>query len=219
LLEDERLDIEGISGASAGAVNAVALAQGHLGHPPGPDQRAATRASARQCLRRVWEGVVSLGSVGALTQNVMHLMLNTSVGGQMLQSMAPWMSPYQVNPLDLNPLRKLLATHIDFEGLARLHAPRVFISATHVRTGLARVFSGQHLDLQAVMASTCLPMLFRTVEIDGEPYWDGGYSSNPPMAPLIKQCEAQDILVVQINPLQRQQTPHAQAEILTGSTN
>lgn len=215
LLEDGRFDFDGISGASAGAINAIALAQGYLGHPPGDGERQAIRASARQTLRRVWEGVVALGSVGALTQSVMHMMLNTSMGGHMLQSaMAPWMSPSQMNPMDINPLRKLLATHIDFEGLARLHSPRVFVSATHVRTGLAKVFSGRQLDLQAVMASTCLPMVFRTVEIDGEPFWDGGYSSNPPLVPLIKQCDAQDILVVQINPLQRHETPHSQQDIL-----
>lgn len=215
LLQDERVDFDGLSGASAGAVNAVAMAHGYLGHAPGEEGRRAIRTSARETLRQIWEGVVSLGSVGAMTQNVMHMMLNAGVGGHMLQSaMAPWMSPSQMNPMDINPLRKLLATHIDFEGLARLHSPRVFVSATHVRTGLARVFSGRQLDLQSVMASTCLPMMFRTVEIDGEPYWDGGYASNPPLAPLIKQCDAQDILVVQINPLQRHETPHAQQDIL-----
>lgn len=215
LLEDEHFDFDGISGASAGAVNAVALAQGYLGHAPGHGERSAVRASARKTLRMIWEGVVSLGSVGALTQSVMHMMLNTGMGGHMLQSaMAPWMSPSQMNPMDINPLRKLLAAHIDFEGLARLHSPRVFVSATHVRTGLAKVFSGRQLDLQAIMASTCLPMVFRTVEIDGEPFWDGGYSSNPPLAPLIKLCDAQDILVVQINPPQRHETPHSQRDIL-----
>lgn len=215
LLAEGRLTLDGISGASAGAVNAVALAHGFASHPD-PDEG---RQRARDTLRKVWEGVAAMGSLGAMTQGVMRLMLGNwpraSLGNQLLQNaMTPWMSPYQMNPLDINPLRKLLDDVIDFEAIARLASPRVFVSATHIKSGRAELFSGSRLSLQAVMASACLPTLFQAVEVDGEHYWDGGYSGNPALLPLIQHCLARDILVVQINPLHREDTPHTQQDIL-----
>lgn len=215
LLADRRLSFDGISGASAGAVNAVAVAHGFASHA----DPAARRQGARDTLRKVWEGVAAMGSLGAMAQGVVRLMLGdwprASLGNQLLQNaMAPWMSPYQMNPLDINPLRKLLADSIDFEGIARLDSPRVFVSATHVKTGRADLFSGSRLTLQAVMASACLPTLFQAVEIDGEHYWDGGYSGNPALTPLVQHCASRDIVVVQINPLHRAETPHTPQEIL-----
>jgi NTE family protein len=121
-------------------------------------------------------------------------------------------SPYQANPLNLNPLLSLLEREIDFDAVAR--APlKVFVSATHVRTGKAVIFTGRQLTAHAVMASACLPMLFKAVEIDGEHYWDGGYSVNPAITPLIESCASPDVLLVQINPLTRQEIPHSAAEI------
>jgi NTE family protein len=124
------------------------------------------------------------------------------------------LSPYQSNPLDINPLRSLLEEEIDFDAIAAQRRLKVFVSATHVNTGKAVVFAGKRLSARAVAASACLPMLFQAVEIDGDAYWDGGYSVNPPLSQLIKECRTSDIALVQINPLQRQHTPKTSGEIL-----
>lgn len=212
LLEDPRLAIDGLSGASAGAVNAVAVAHGFA--MAGNDPHAGA-AQARDTLGRVWRGVAGLGSLGTLAQDFTRMLTGGwgGDGGVFGDAMARWMSPYQANPLDFNPLRRLLDDEIDFTAIARHAAPRAFISATQVRTGRAEIFHGRRLTLQAVLASTCLPMMFQAVEIEGEHYWDGGYSSNPPLAPLIDQCDCRDIVLVQLNPLSRDHLPHNPQEI------
>ena len=212
LLADERLSIEGISGASAGAVNAVALAHGYASAlASGEDARLA----ARQSLRRVWEGVVGLGSLGSIQNSLLKMLPGFSMPMDMMKgAMNRLISPYQANPLDINPLRDLLQREVDFDAVARLRQPKVFVSATHVTTGKVEVFEGKRLSLQAVMASACLPMMFQAVEIDGHAYWDGGYSGNPAITPLINQCSTRDILLVQISPLVRPQTPQNPADIL-----
>jgi hypothetical protein len=136
------------------------------------------------------------------------------VGGQWLAgAMRGTVSPYQSNPLGLNPLRDLLRDTVDFEAVAA--GPlKVFVSATHVATGRAVVFTGKHLDADAVLASACLPLLFKAVEIGGEAYWDGGYSANPALTPLIQECASADLMLVQINPLRVADAPHAAPEIL-----
>jgi NTE family protein len=155
-----------------------------------------------------------MGGVGAMAESISKMMLGNWSSEKVsanLNAMSQWISPYQSNPLDINPLRKLLQAEIDFTALAGLQTPKVFVSATHVTTGQAKIFSGKRLTLQAVMASSCLPTFFQTVEIDGQPYWDGGFSSNPALLPLINECSSRDIIVVQINPLRRAnapQTPH-----------
>jgi NTE family protein len=196
LLADERLAFEGLSGASAGAVNAVALASGYAkALAAGTDPRRG----ARQSLARIWDEVANWGSLGAVYAQLARLLW----GGA---------SPYQTNPLDINPLRNLLEREIDFDAVA--HGPfKVFVSATHVRSGKAVIFTGRQLTANAVMASACLPTYFRAVEIDGEHYWDGGYSVNPALTPLIETCRSADLLLVQINPLQREQIPQSTAEI------
>jgi NTE family protein len=201
LLADGRIQLEGISGASAGAVNAVALASGWAtAEAAGRDPREGARAT----LRQVWERVSGLGALQQLTRMLW--------GGFELPA-GSLMSPYQSNPLGLNPLRDLLDKEIDFHAIASHRELKVFVSATHVRTGKAVVFTGRQLDARAVMASACLPMLFQAVEIDGQPYWDGGFSLNPPLSPLISHCGTADVVLVQINPLQREETPHSAAEI------
>lgn len=218
LLEDGRLQLDGVSGTSAGAINAVALAHGlaTAGHPASSPE---ARQAARDALARIWQGVARLGSLGALTRGLMQMLLGTwpteQVGANFWGSMLnPWLSPYQSNPLDVNPLRKLLEDEIDFDAIARLSPPKVFVSATHVRTGRSEVFAGKRLTLQAVMASACLPMVFQAVEIDGEHYWDGGFSGNPALLPLINDCTSRDIVLVQINPLKRQETPQTPQDIM-----
>ena len=210
LLEDGRLDFEGISGASAGAVNAVALAHGMA--TAGGD-RAAARAAARATLERVWRRVAGAGAPGAIAQQFTRLLFGDASALRSTLGMDPWASPYHFNPLDINPLRQLLDQEIDFDALAAPGAPRVFVSATQVRTGRAEIFHGERLTLQAVMASACIPTMFQAVEIEGEPYWDGGYSANPALLPLIERCESADIVLVQLNPLARVETPRTPFEI------
>jgi len=216
LLEDGRLDIEGISGTSAGALNAVALASGWAtAEAAGRDPRQG----ARDQLAGIWRRVSAMGSLGTLQQQFTRMLWGglppelspANVIGNAWRGMV---SPYQSNPLDINPLRGLLEEEIDFQAIANHRALKVFVSATHVGTGKAVVFTGRQLDARAVLASACLPMLFQAVEIDGEQYWDGGYSANPALSPLMRECRTTDLVLVQINPVARASVPRTSAEIL-----
>jgi NTE family protein len=197
VLADPRLELEGLSGTSAGAVNAVALASGYA---KGLAQHRDPREEARAALARIWGQVAAWGSLTALPAQIAAIFWGRTV------------SPYQANPLDLNPLLSLLEHEVDFDAVARGRL-KVFVSATHVRTGKAVIFTGSQLSARAVMASACLPQLFRAVEIDGEHYWDGGYAVNPALTPLIESCACPDMLLVQINPLKRDAIPRSSAEI------
>jgi NTE family protein len=177
LLEDGRIAFEGVSGTSAGAVNAALLVSGWL---------ADGRDGASRALDGFWRRLPDLvppaplqPALGLLTKNL---------------------SPYQFNPLDLNPLRPLLAELIDFAAIRRADVPRLFVAATGVRTGAGRIFRNPEMSAEVVLASGCLPSLHRAVEIDGEAYWDGGFSSNPPLLPLVEHCRARDLLLVQLSP-------------------
>ena len=217
LLEDGRFDLDGISGTSAGAMNAVAMAHGFAKaaqeHKDPHEAHLAGCVRARETLTRLWEGVGTLGS----------LMWGSplSAANPMMGLMRQWLSPYQTNPLDINPLRRLLEREVDFDLLCTVRrasaaagGPKVFVCATNVRTGRGEIFSGPRLSADAVMASACLPALFKAVEIDGEHYWDGGYSGNPALHPLIYQTETSDILLVQINPIEHLDLPHSGQEIM-----
>lgn len=215
LLADPRIDLEGLSGTSAGAVNAVVLASGYAAALAGGRD---PRQGARDALAQLWHDVSAWGRLGAWHQQWASLLWGglpaefapANVMGNLMRSM---FSPYQSNPLDINPLRDLLARQVDFKALAR--GPlKVFVSATHVTTGKAVIFSGEQLTAEAVMASCCLPMLFKAVEIDGQAYWDGGYSVNPALTPLIHRCASPDLVLVQINPLRREHKPQTPGEIL-----
>lgn len=211
LLEDGRFHFEGISGTSAGAMNAVALAHGFAQaarqHPDlrGDVMHLRGCAMARESLARLWEGV---GAMGSLMWGVP--LASTPFMGMVSQ----WLSPYQTNPLGINPLRRLLEREVDFDVLRDSPGPRVFVCATNVRTGRGVIFSGQRLSADAVMASACLPLLFKAVQIDGEPYWDGGYSGNPALHPLIYKTHCADILLVQINPIEHHALPDSAADIM-----
>lgn len=216
LLEDGQWTFEGISGTSAGAMNAVAVAHGfaqaaHRYKDPNEAHQAGC-ALARETLERLWEGVGTLGSMlwGA----------PLAAANPLLGMMTQWFSPYQTNPLDINPLRRLLEREVDFDLLCKPHGaaaptvPQVFVCATNVRTGRGEIFSGARLSADAVMASACLPLLFKAVEIDGERYWDGGYSGNPALHPLIYQTDTSDLLLVQINPIEHHALPDTVPEIM-----
>jgi NTE family protein len=221
LLEDGRISLEGISGTSAGAMNAVALAHGFA--QANDKMKADPREAAREALANFWHGIVQMGALSEAQRAPFDLLFGRMGGDN--SSTAVWanamtnfwssaMSPYQNNPFDLNPLRNFLQSQVDFEGLARLQTLKVFVVATRVSTGKAEVFSGKRLTADAVMASACLPMAFRAVEIEGDHFWDGGYSGNPAIHPLIYDCSSRDILLVQINPIKRDKLPTTGAQIL-----
>ncbi|NYT66124.1 patatin-like phospholipase family protein [Alcaligenaceae bacterium] len=209
ILEDERLTIEAISGTSAGAMNAVALANGlHRGG----------REGARQALQDFWKAA-SEGAWLSLIQRTPwdkltgNWSLNNSPGYLMLDLLSRLASPYELNPFNINPLKDFLTEHIDFEAVQNNAALKLFIPATNVRTGRVRVFTNEDLSPDVVMASACLPNLFPAVEIDGDSYWDGGYSGNPALHPLIYRCAGRDIVIVQINPICVPEIPRTAQEI------
>ena len=210
LFEDDRLWIEAISGTSAGAMNAVVAAQGmYDGQAPG----------ARAALRDFWFSVSEAGKNSPIQRSPFDMLLgNWSLDMSpsflffdMLQRIA---SPYDVNPFDLNPLRDLVDGFVDFDKVRRCEDLGVFIAATNVESGLARVFHRDEISLDVTMASACLPFLFKAVEIDGQHYWDGGYMGNPPLFPFFEGSEADDIAIIQINPVHREGVPKSAREIL-----
>jgi NTE family protein len=204
LLEDGRLGFEGISGTSAGAMNAVVLAHAlvraqHDGH-----KGDAARQAARTALARFWDKV---GLAGNFMAGV-----PLPAAQAMATLFAPWLSPSQANPLGQNPVRRLLLDEVDFELLARQRQIQVFLNATNVRTGRGEVFTGARLTVDAVMASACLPTMYQAVQIGDDHYWDGGYSGNPAIYPLIYKTKSADVLLVQINPIESPHTPGASAQ-------
>ena len=180
LLEDERIDIEGISGTSAGAMNAVMLADGLARGGP---------AEARKRLDAFWRAASLDGNLPALQRSVMDRLFSfTPYEGSPVQAwfnaVARYMSPYDLNPLNINPLRDLIERFVDFDAVRACKDVSLFISATNVHTGRLRVFPQEKITADVIMASACLPFLFRAVEIDGVPYWDGGYMGNPAIFPF-----------------------------------
>ena len=210
LLSDERLSVEGISGTSAGAVNAVMLADGLV---------RGGREEAQKRLADFWRAASSTGNVPAVQREVLQRLLSfTPLEGTPAQAwfnaLSRYFSPYDVNPLNINPLKDLIEHFVDFEALHACRDLQIFISATNVQTGRVRIFSREKITADAVMASACLPLLFRAVEIDGVPYWDGGYLGNPVIFPFFRTTNTEDVLVVQINPLVRHETPTSSSEIM-----
>lgn len=194
LLEAERFRYEGISGTSAGAINAVVFASGWL---------AGGAAGAQANLGALWRQVAEIA--GPLHKS--------GVPVAALEVSSQLLSPYQLNPLDINPLRDLLERLVDFERLRRDRSLKLFIAATTLRTGALRIFENGELAADAVLAFACLPWLHQAVEIDGEAYWDGGYVSNPPLLPFVERCRARDLLLVRINSRERDELPRSAGEI------
>jgi NTE family protein len=209
LLEDPRVQIEGITGASAGAMNAVALAAGFAD---------GDREEARASLRRFWTGVLEAAQESPLKRTPIETLLSgwgmdTSPAYLMFDLVTRVASPYDFNPFNLNPLRDLVIQLIDFDRV-RKSKVKVFISATNVETGRARVWDKKELTADHVMASACLPWLFKAVEIDGVPYWDGGFTGNPALWPLFESCASDDVVLVQINPIRRPGAPTTARDII-----
>ncbi|MBX9751716.1 MAG: patatin-like phospholipase family protein [Roseococcus sp.] len=213
LLEDDRIEFDGLSGTSAGAINGAILALGLL---------EGGRQGAKDALNRFWRALGAKFAVSPLKAHPMEKALwgwdlTYSLAYNAFDTMTRVMSPYQMNPfpIEFNPLRKALEQSLD---LARLRADksaiRLFISATNVRTGKPKVFTRAEITVDALLASACLPNVFKAVEIDGEAYWDGGYLGNPALWPLYHERMAADIVIVQLNPLLRAELPTTTSDIM-----
>ncbi|WP_430911428.1 patatin-like phospholipase family protein [Methylobacterium sp. sgz302541] len=206
LIEDGRLAFEAVTGASAGAMNAVVMTDGWLkGGPEG----------ARDGLARFWREVSLDGDLWPAQRRAVDGLLGLWKDSPLatLWSKVLSPSPYVTNPLNINPLRKALVAQVDFERLREADTAGIYVSATNVWTGKLAVFERERLTADHLMASACLPTVFQAVEIEGVPYWDGGYLGNPPLYPLHRGALTRDIVLVQINPVERRHTPRTQDEI------
>jgi NTE family protein len=209
LLEEPWLEIDGISGASAGAMNAAVLIDGHA---------TAGAEGARAALERFWRSVSEAARLSPLRRTPLDVLLGRwtldySPAFIAMDLASRLFSPYDLNPGGSNPLREILAQSVDFERLAQ--APiKLFVTATNVRTGRGRVFRNAEISPDVLLASACLPTLFQAIEIDGEAYWDGGYSGNPTITPLVRECTSSDTIMVAINPIERPGTPRTARDIL-----
>jgi NTE family protein len=203
LIEDGRIAVEAMSGASAGAMNAVVMAEGWI--EGGPD-------GARHQLEQFWRRVSLDGGLSPAQRGLFDQFLGYWSGQVWTDLWSRTVSPYAANPLNINPLRDALAELIDFE---RVRACEVglFVTATSVWSGKITVFKRQELTADHLMASACLPTVFQAVEIGGEPFWDGGYTGNPALFPLFYEAMSDDVLLVQINPVERRSTPQTASEI------
>src|SRR5262249_43728292 len=208
LLDEPWLGIDGISGTSAGAMNAVVLAGGFVADGP---------AGAKSALGAFWRRVSDSARFSPIRRSPLDVLLgrwtlDTSPFYLAFDLASRVFSPYDLN-FGTNPLRKVLAESVDFARVAASPI-RLFVTATNVRTGRGRVFRNAELTPDVLLASACLPTLFHAVEIDGEAYWDGGYSGNPTITPLVRECQSQDTLLVAVNPVERPGTPRSAREIL-----
>jgi NTE family protein len=209
LLEEPRLRIDGISGTSAGALNAVVLVDGHVqGGPEG----------ARTALEAFWANVSRGARFSPFQRSPLDILLGRwtldySPMFLTMDIMARVFSPYDLNPGGINPLQEILAASVNFERLSQSEI-RLFVTTTNVHTGRGRVFRNAEITPDVLLASACLPTTFQAVEIGGELYWDGGYSGNPTITPLVRECTASDILLVQVNPVERPDSPRTAREIL-----
>jgi len=207
LLEERSLRIDGVSGTSAGAMNAAVLADA-LAH--------GGRNGARAALEAFWKRVADAAAFSPLKRGPVEIAsgawtLDYSPAFVAMELATQVFSPYTM-PVGNNPLSQVLSDSVDFERLNESPI-KIFVTATNVHTGKGRVFRPYEITPDVLLASACLPTMFQAVEIDGEPYWDGGYSGNPSMYPLIRECQASDTILVQINPIVRSTTPRTPREI------
>jgi NTE family protein len=210
LLEDGRVNFDALSATSAGALNAIVLAQG---------LSTGGKEGAREALYQFWRTASNSGNLfNPLNTSAVEKWYGLPQGYSptylMFDLMRRILSPYQFNPTNFNPIRNIIIDMIDFEKIRSCQSLKVYISATNVRSGKIKVFDNKELSVDAIMASACLPFLYQTVEIDNEYYWDGGYLGNPALFPLIYNSECKDILIIHINPIYRHKIPYTASEIL-----
>jgi len=209
LLEVKELKLDGFVGTSAGAMNATVLAYGlHVGG----------NEKARELLEKFWKTVSDYGHFSILQPTWLDKLhgkgnMDFSPGLIFTELISSFLSPYQLNPMDQNPLREILTSIVDFDRLRSCEVTKLFVCATNVRRGRAKVFRLKDISVEAVLASANLPSMFKAVTIDGEDYWDGGYMGNPPIFPLIDGANCSDILIIQINPINIPKTPDNAKEI------
>jgi len=210
LLEDERISFEGITATSAGAMNATVTAYGLT---------IGGREGARRALAEFWQRISKAAASSPLQPTLFDRMMNNrsmenSPAFVFFDMMTRLLSPYQFNPLNINPLRDVLEATVDFDRLRKDNVIKLFLCATNVRSGKVKIFRNNEISSAAVLASGCLPFLFQAVEVDGEAYWDGGYMGNPAIYPLIYHCKSVDVIVVHINPIVRDEIPRTAPIIL-----
>lgn len=210
LLEDERIGIAAMSGTSAGAMNAAVVADGLV---------QGGRAGARTALEIFWKAVSDAAKFSPIQRSIWDRLsgnwsLDRSPSYLFFEQFTRAFSPYEWNWLDINPLRDLLTAQVDFSRVNRCPDLKVFVTATNVRTGRAKIFTQPRLSVETIMASACLPFMFKAVEIEGEAYWDGGYIGNPALYPLVDDRTTRDIVVVQVNPMVREALPTSGRDIL-----
>jgi NTE family protein len=211
LLADDRIGFDGISATSAGAMNAAVFASGVA---------AGGREGAKKALTEFWRRISQTALVSPLQSTLLerlfsHDPMTQSRGFVFSELMTRLFLPYEFNPLNQNPLRDALLDSVDFAALTPKTCPiKLYLAATNVRTGKIKVFDNSEISVEAVLASACVPFLFQAVEIDGEAYWDGGYTGNPPIFPLIYNCSSDDVVIVQLSPTRREELPRSSLEIL-----
>lgn len=203
LLEDERIEIEGLSGTSAGGMNATATAQGLI---------LGGNEKAREVLRNLWDLIGQEGKKSPIKPNYFDKLtknfnISNSPMFKMMQFMTSFLSPYQLNPSGNHPLQPVIDELFDFKALQKSEKVKLFLCATHIATGKLKIFSGKELSRESVLASACVPTLFQAIEVDGELYWDGGFIGNPAIYPLIYECKTPDVMVVQIRRVHDPKTP------------
>lgn len=209
VLQDDRIEIAALSGTSAGAMNAVALVDGFT---------AAGREGARAKLAGFWKAVSEAAKGSPVQRAPIDVMmgywsLDRSPGYHWLDMVTRLWSPYQFNPMNMNPLRQIVVDSIDFDCVRSCNGIRLFVSATNVETGRVKVFDSHSLTADMVMASACLPHLYQAVVVDGVPYWDGGFMGNPALFPFHGASDTADTVIVQINPVERRGVPRTAHEI------
>jgi NTE family protein len=203
LLEDERIAFDGITATSAGGVNAVVVADGLA---------LGGREGARERLRNFWKKMSDMAASSIIAPSFFDQMnpnfgLDHTPAYVFIDVLSRILSPYQLNPMDVNPLKDLLNAEVNFERVRQQKVVKLFLSATNVRTGKVKVFARDELAADHVLASACLPFMMRAPEIDGEAYWDGGFMGNPAIFPVIYGCEAPDVLMVHLTPTERPELP------------
>ncbi len=203
LLEDGRIVVEGISGTSAGSMNAVVFAYGMIRGNDG----------AREALHNFWKAISDAGTMHSplkatpLEEMLFGHDLEYTMANQFFTWMTHSFSPYQLNPFNFNPLRDVLVSQVDFDELKRSAKTKLFLSTTNVRSGKAKIFNTEAITADVVLASACLPYLFQAVEVNGEHFWDGGFMGNPVLYPLFYHTESRDVIIVHINPIERKDVP------------